>query len=309
MARGTTLANLLLMLKAETGQVMTAGVGEAEDTRLKYLLAQQQQWLAAEFDWPFLERTGDVLFAAGDRTGTLPTTLDYERPVRVVALDSDVWRPLVYGISPEEFIVWNSDEAETADPILKWKYATDTTFEVWPIPATATTVRFTGQKELSRLTETTDTADLDDLLIVLFTAAELLAGQKQSDAQAKLVRAQARLNTLKSAYPKANSTFVMGGGSTWKSDRDFMGGTITGGGLANTAGGTTDIANGAASGTVVYGLTQAPISVLLTVQAPAGGLVLTASLDGAATSSGFSYNLSGATDSADYKLHWEATLT
>lgn len=309
MARGTTLANLLLMLKAETGQVMTAGVGEAEDTRLKYLLAQQQQWLAAEFDWPFLERTGDVLLAAGDRTATLPSTLDYERPVRVTALDQDIWRPLIYGISPQEYITWNSDEDERADPILKWKYATDTTFEVWPRPATATTVRFTGQKELSRLTETTDTADLDDLLIVLFTAAELLAGQKQSDAAAKLARAQARFNTLKSAYPKANPTFVLGAGSAWRSDRDFMGGTISGGGLANTAGGTESIPNGAASGTVTYGLPQAPISVVLTVQSPAGGLVLTATLDGAATASGFSYNLSGATDSADYSLHWEATLT
>ena len=46
----------------------------------------------------------------------------------------------------------------------------------------------------------------------------------------------------------------------------------------------------------------------MTVQAPAGGLTLVASLDGAATSNGFNYTLTGATDSANYSLHWEATL-
>ena len=79
--------------------------------------------------------------------------------------------------------------------------------------------------------------------------------------------------------------------------------------MANTAGGTTAIANGASSGSVVFNVGSATVAAVnLTVQAPAGGSVLTASLDGPATSLGFNYNLSGATDSTGYYLVWEATL-
>jgi len=296
-------------VKAECSYALDAGVATAEDTRIKLLLRQQQMDLAADFDWPFLQRTGDVLLAASDRTATLPTTLDYERPVQVAALDSDTWVSLDYGISPEELTIWNSDDGDTADPIQRWKYATDTTFEVWPRPATATTVRFTGAKTLSALTSDAHTADLDDLLLVLFVSAELLAGEKQADAAAKLARAQRRLGTLKAAYPKPLTTFKLGGGYPRRSGKDFMGGTITGGSLANTGGGTYALGSGVDSGTVTYNFGGAvPLSIVLTVQKPAGGLTLVAALDGAVRADGFDFSLTGATDATGYSLHWEATL-
>ena len=308
MARGTTLANLLLMLKAELGYALDTGVAEAEDTRLKYLLSYHQQWLAGEYDWPFLKRTGDVLLAAGDRTATLPTTLDFNRSAQVTTNFNNVWTPLTYGIAAEDFTIWNSDDDQTADPILKWQYATDTTFEVWPRPSTAATVRFAGMKKLAALSATSDTADLDDLLIVLFAAADICAGQSKPDAAAKLARAQKRLQNLQSAHPKPFHNFKLGGHNT-RETHNFMGGVITGGSLANTAGGTSPIADGASSGTVTYNLGSATVTAVnLTVQAPAGGLTLTASLNGSATSTGFIYTLSGATDSANYSLVWEATL-
>jgi hypothetical protein len=306
MARGTTLSTLLTMLKAELGYSLT--VGTADDARLKQLLAHTQTWLAGEYDWPYLKRTGDVALAVADRTGTIPTTLDTNRPMQVSSLDSDTWVPLKYGITAQDMTIWNSDDDQVADPILKYQYATDTTFEVWPRPATATTVRFAGMKKLATLTGDSDTADLDDLLIVLFCAADVAAGQKKADAGAKLARAQRRLQTLQAALPKPYQTFKLGGGAA-KDDRDFMGGTIVGGSMANTLGGTSNIANGASSGSVTYntgGVT--PLSVILTVQAPAGGLVLVASLDGGATSTGFDYNLTGATDSGNYRLNWELTI-
>ena len=309
MARGTTLTTLMEMLKAEIGYSLTAGVATAEDARLYLLLANTQKWLAADFEWPFLKRTGDVSLAAEARTGTLPSTLDPERPFQVFSRDDNVWVPLQYGITPQDLTVWDSDASETSDPVLKWQYATDTTFEVWPLPATATTIRFTGVKKLGALATGTDTADLDDLLIVLFTAAELLAGKKQADAGAKLARAQARMAQLKANYPKVNQGFVLGGRLSRRADTDFMGGSITGGTLANTVSGTIPIANGASSGSYAFNFGGIiPSAIVLTVQAPAGGLTLTAALDGAATATGFAYTLSGATDSANYNLHWEATL-
>jgi len=311
MARGSTLSTLVSMLKAEIGYSLTAGVATAEDARLKVLLANTQKWLASDFEWPFMKRTGDVAMTAGDRTATLPTTLDSDRPFQVFGLDGDEWRPVSSGITPDDYSVWDSDSDERNDPIRKWQYASDTTFEVWPIPDTDTTVRFTGAKALGTLTSDNHTADLDDLLIVLFTAAELLANQKQADASAKLARAQARYAQLKANYAntKTNAGFVLGGCQGRRSDRDFMGGAITGGTLANTASGTLALGNGVDSGSVHYDFGGiVPSAVVLTMQAPAGGLVLAAALDGAATTTGFDFNLTGATDATGYSLHWEATL-
>lgn len=313
MARGTALSDLMEMLKAEIGYSLEDGVAVAEDARLKILLSTTQKWLAADFDWPFLKRTGDVVMSAGDRAGVLPTTLDYERPVMVFSLYQNLWKSVTYGISPPDFNVWNSDNDERQDPVVKIQYATDTTFEVWPIPATDTIVRFTGRKRLNNLEEDGDTADLDDLLIVLFTAAELLANQKQADAQAKLARAQARLNTLKSVYPAPLQVFKLGGEPNCRCERIPVGvssGQSGGGGgtTANTVSGSDALGSGVSSGSIAYNFGSVPVAIVLTVQSPAGGLVLVASLDGAAGPAGFDFNLSGETDSADYVLHWEATL-
>jgi len=87
-----------------------------------------------------------------------------------------------------------------------------TLFEIWPIPASSQTVRFTGQRNISPLIADTDTADLDDLMIVLFSAAEILTRNKQQDAPLKLQKAQSRLNYVRAAYPRRTSHVVFGGG-------------------------------------------------------------------------------------------------
>ena len=72
-------------------------------------------------------------------------------------------------------------------------------------------VRVHGIKNLSQFTGEADTADLDDQLIVLYAAAEILARQKQADAQNKIAQAQAHYARLKARMAKTE-TFVIGGG-------------------------------------------------------------------------------------------------
>ena len=81
--------------------------------------------------------------------------------------------------------------------------------EVWPIPAnngsSATKdgiVRLEGVKNLNPLSAKTDTADLDDQLIVLFAASELLTRQKSGDAQMKMAQAQAHYLRVKGRLSK-----------------------------------------------------------------------------------------------------------
>lgn len=69
--------------------------------------------------------------------------------------------------------------------------------------------------------------------------------------------------------------------------------------------GTVALGNGVDSGTVSgLGLPYVPIAGVATVIAPAGGLMIFATIEGNPTADGFAFLLSGATDSANYKLSY-----
>lgn len=74
-------------------------------------------------------------------------------------------------------------------------------------------LQFVGIRNLRPLVENTDVADLDDRLIVLFAAAEILANQKSASAQIKLANAQARFSRLKSRVTGGAETITLGGTS------------------------------------------------------------------------------------------------
>lgn len=84
--------------------------------------------------------------------------------------------------------------------------------EVWPIPSVPQSLELAGALPLTRMENDTDTCVIDDLLIVLFCAAEILARSSQGDAQAKITKAQAHLNSLKASYPTSHETFNISGG-------------------------------------------------------------------------------------------------
>jgi hypothetical protein len=85
------------------------------------------------------------------------------------------------------------------------------------VPTVAQTIRFTGQRVVQALAVDADTADLDDMLIILFVAAERLTRSKQQDAQLKMQLAQRRLQWLRQNYPVPDVIRTMDG----KGDSDF----------------------------------------------------------------------------------------
>jgi hypothetical protein len=230
MARGTTLANLRTMFKAEVGIDLSAGTGE--DTAINNLLANKEMWLASEFDWPFLEHKFDLIVGSGDRFKTLPTTesssgdegataaMNFDRPFLVETKFNAKWVELEYGIGSQEMNYLDSELAppQVMDPVQRWRFATDISeavnpnqIEIWPIPATTQLIRFTGQRQLLTLVSDSDKADLDDLLIVLFVAAEWLTKNQSQEAQMKGQLAQARLNRLRGTYPQRSRRVILGG--------------------------------------------------------------------------------------------------
>lgn len=198
MARGTRLLELRQMLKAEL-RLAPQGAGSA-DLNFNRLLWHVCDQLATENDWDFLITKADV--SCSSRYNTLPTTLNFNRPVKVEAQWLTKWQTLCAGIGAKEYNA--VEEGDAQDPIWRWAYYDSDQFEVWPVPVEPQTVRFTGQKKLTAWTDSNGnfleaaTCELDDLLVVLLAAAEAKVRDKAPDAAATAELAKRRFITLRS---------------------------------------------------------------------------------------------------------------
>lgn len=223
MARQTTLANLRLMLKAEVGQSVNTAFTQ-KDSIFNTLLSDTQKWLAGEYDWPFLEDRWDTVLGVGTRYYNNPTTaqvagannaLNFERPVRAQTKWNQTWQDVEYGIGVDEYNYVDSDLGETQDPVQRWRMASEAKYEVWPIPASGSqTLRFEGQRVMDTLSADGDTADLDDMLIVYFAAANLLQSAGMKNAPIMLAAAQQRLARLRGSYSSRTREYIIGGQDT-----------------------------------------------------------------------------------------------
>lgn len=216
MARGSTLGQLLDDLRAEVGHSLNPALGVNTRDVLINVLQRQQKRLWEDYTWPFLRVDRDITAQAGLRYYTLPADLTFERIELVEFKWGDRWYPLTYHIGREQLNQYDSDRDVRSWPVERWDVTDDGRIEVWPVPAqngnASTgdgTIRLRGIRKLRPLLADADAADLDDQLIVLYAAAEILARQKQADAQNKLQQAQAHYARLKARTSKGD-TFVMG---------------------------------------------------------------------------------------------------
>lgn len=119
---------------------------------------------------------------------------------------------LVATLADNVTTVYSDIIADAALGVVAPTYSTSevSIFEVWPVPVTAQTMRFSGQRALNPLVADGDKADLDDMILVLFVAAEKLMMLKQSNAQAKLAAAQARMRMVRAGQPTREVNVVFG---------------------------------------------------------------------------------------------------
>lgn len=217
MARQTLLSALRTMLKARVG--VSLNIAAAQDAMFNQLLADFQKWLAGRYDWPFLEARFDSNVAANGRYVDFPTndimaqtvTMNLERPYKAEVKWNELWSLLEYGIGTPEYNYLDSDLAgQIQDPIQRWQWRTQAKYEVWPMPATAQTIRFTGQRNVAALVADSDEADLDDELIVLGVAARVLMRSKQKDAGFVQSMFTEQLTRLRASYPGRPKGIVFG---------------------------------------------------------------------------------------------------
>lgn len=212
MARGKTLGELVTMLREEIGDATSAGLGQNNLPHLKRILQRTQEFLWNDHTWPHLRVYREEVLQAGQRHYSFPADLDFDRVENVHVRYDEDWRPVVYGIEQAHYNVSDPELNEREDPVVRWQAHEGDQYEVWPLPATnGLRLRFEGIKKLAPLVADVDRADLDDNLIVLFAATEILARRQSADAKTKENLATRLYNKLKGQQSK-KGMFVMGGG-------------------------------------------------------------------------------------------------
>lgn len=214
MARGRTLGQLVTQLRSLLGHERSPAAGAAFADHYKEAIKSAQEELYDEFSWPFLYCRRDKNVGAGQRYYDFPADLPLENIAQIETKWNDQYYDISYGITPEDYSQYNSDDDERSDPVEKWM-AINTgaiQYELWPLPATSVTggVRFHGKKALASLVNTNDVADLDDRLICYRAAFILTTDDKRAVKFKGQERERMLVLTGRLANPVGSGPLVMG---------------------------------------------------------------------------------------------------
>lgn len=199
MARGTTLNELLRMVREETGQSTSAALGQNTVDSLKQKIRRQQEVLWNETTWPHLKVQVEIALQAGERYYNPPPQLSMNHRIESVSVyHGKQWQDVKPGITLRCYNWIDPDQDQREDPVRRWDLYESEQIELWPLPATnGIRVMIEGTRNLRQLVDDSDVADLDDRLITLFLAAEINAAKRMPNAQAQLSMAQTLLAKLK----------------------------------------------------------------------------------------------------------------
>lgn len=208
--RYNKLSSLVRQLRAEARLSTSSSTGLEADEYLVQLIRRTYETLWEDWDWEHSQLTraaGEITLVAGTYRYDIPADAYYEGIRSVWGQDSGgQWRELLYGIGLAEMNAHDSDADERADPVQRWvayDQGTKTQIEVWPIPESAGKIAVVGKKKPNVLKDGDAIVNLDDIVVVLFAAAEVLAESKPKEAQLKADAARARLLQLRvKAAPK-----------------------------------------------------------------------------------------------------------
>lgn len=190
MARGTQLLELIAQLRAETGRTQNVAVGVDEKENLKRMLQRVQETLYDDNAWEHLNINRKITLAQGQRYYDLPSDLNFDKISNVKLKYGGNFVDFPRGIEFNDYSTYDSMSDEQSSPARKWdiRYTgSGEQLEVWPIPSSnGDEIHIFGTLALPALVQESDRAVLDDIMIVLYAAAEILSRQKSPDAQAKL---------------------------------------------------------------------------------------------------------------------------
>lgn len=191
----TTLGQLVTMVRSEAGHSLAASQGINSLDTLKYLIKRTEKQLYMAHSWPELETWYPVTLGSGQSFFAYPANVAYDRIKDIYCAVSQSETPtrLEFGLDPQDF---PTDSAQTAKgrPV-RWQ-GNESGVTVFPVPSETTYVRVVARKPLNDLVADGDVCTLDDTLIVMFVAAELLTRAKAADAERKQREAERYLLKL-----------------------------------------------------------------------------------------------------------------
>jgi hypothetical protein len=200
MATGVALSKLVKDLRAECRHSLSVAQGQATEETLRYYINRVQQELYVGYEWPALKLNRTVNLFNTQRYYDYPTDIPFERVTQVWAhtKNSTDWRLLPKGITPADFMVYDSNAGICAFPPQKWEHHVDTNqIELWPIPSTDTGELWVyGLKPCPDMLKAEDVCTLDGTLIVLFAAVEIIQSTDEAASQLKMQKAQRHLQRI-----------------------------------------------------------------------------------------------------------------
>ena len=216
MSLGVSFGTIINNIREEAG-ISTVNTSNVDHlNKIKRKLKRHYQSLLDEYDWKHLDlKVGEASkdMVAGSRYYDFPTNLNTNKITKAWFYWGNQWVPLDEGITPAEYNAKDSDLDERSDPAIKWNWRSETQFEIWPVPASADgKIAFEGQRAAQAYVEDDDLADLDDIMLTLYVAAELLIKASKDEAEALILQANKRRDRMiVSNVHKDSGSFVVGG--------------------------------------------------------------------------------------------------
>lgn len=199
---GNTLGQIVEMVRSEARQSTNTSRGTDNLDNIKQLIKRHYQMLLDEFDWQHLtikrhHAVKDLL--PNSQFYDFPEMLNTDRIENVWVYHGNMWLKLDYGIDYDELNCHDSDMGESSTHPLRWDYYGHDQFEVWPMPTgVGVKVAFEGQRKVEPLINNNSKVYLDDIMISLFVASEILAANNQKDAKIKNDKAEGRRLQMRS---------------------------------------------------------------------------------------------------------------
>ena len=227
--RGTTLVKMLDDLRAEARLSLNPAHNAQNRSSQVKALQREQERLWEDFDWPHLRIYPQLPVQNGQRYYETPANMNIERIERIEIFIDGSWRKLEPGIDAGHYTAWNSDLDARSWPPRRWQFNEDEDIELWPIPNTDTdpltmngTLRFTGIRDLNPLVADDDRADLDDIMLVGFCAAKMLAASGAKDAKLAFDAASARYARIRGRLTPRTQIKMFGIGDEKPRNREII---------------------------------------------------------------------------------------
>lgn len=217
--RRKQFGQLITDLRAELLKSTDPAVGVADLPTLRQVLARNYESIYQSYDWPHLNVVfSRIPLSAGQRYYDFPDDCDYDDVKQAVVWWNSQPVHIERGIGFEHYATHDSEGGATSDPVSRWDVRWTSTreqMEVWPVPASGgQAVQFEGTAKFVPLIEDADLCRIDDHIVVLASAIELVPEKSRQAAQAKLAAAQSRIASVKGRSKSASGSIRLGlGGS------------------------------------------------------------------------------------------------